>query len=79
MDLEITVTPRETLVWAPSAPTGQELRRALLDEGYLVLDADPFEVTSAGLIPEGEHLEFCLLYTSPSPRDVEESRMPSSA
>lgn len=58
MDLEITVTPRETLVWAPSAPTGQELRRALLDEGYLVLDADPFELTSAGLIPEGEHLEF---------------------
>ena len=26
----------------------------------------------------GEH-EACLLYTSPSPRDVEESRMPSSA
>ena len=24
-------------------------------------------------------LGFCLLYTSPSPRDVEESRMPSSA
>ena len=24
-------------------------------------------------------LEDCLLYTSPSPRDVEESRMPSSA
>ena len=24
-------------------------------------------------------MEFCLLYTSPSPRDVEESRMPSSA
>ena len=24
-------------------------------------------------------LMFCLLYTSPSPRDVEESRMPSSA
>ena len=29
------------------------------------------------LVPE-RHL-FCLLYTSPSPRDVEESRMPSSA
>ena len=27
----------------------------------------------------GEHLSVCLLYTSPSPRDVEESRMPSSA
>ena len=25
------------------------------------------------------HESFCLLYTSPSPRDVEESRMPSSA
>ena len=27
----------------------------------------------------GMKLGFCLLYTSPSPRDVEESRMPSSA
>ena len=26
-----------------------------------------------------EHKKACLLYTSPSPRDVEESRMPSSA
>ena len=26
-----------------------------------------------------EHFTTCLLYTSPSPRDVEESRMPSSA
>ena len=26
-----------------------------------------------------ENNEPCLLYTSPSPRDVEESRMPSSA
>ena len=26
-----------------------------------------------------DHLKICLLYTSPSPRDVEESRMPSSA
>ena len=25
------------------------------------------------------HTHTCLLYTSPSPRDVEESRMPSSA
>ena len=28
---------------------------------------------------EEEISTFCLLYTSPSPRDVEESRMPSSA
>ena len=25
------------------------------------------------------YIDYCLLYTSPSPRDVEESRMPSSA
>ena len=29
--------------------------------------------------PECGGREICLLYTSPSPRDVEESRMPSSA
>ena len=28
---------------------------------------------------DAEHHMICLLYTSPSPRDVEESRMPSSA
>ena len=28
---------------------------------------------------EGKEISNCLLYTSPSPRDVEESRMPSSA
>ena len=28
---------------------------------------------------EAPNMEDCLLYTSPSPRDVEESRMPSSA
>ena len=26
-----------------------------------------------------DQARYCLLYTSPSPRDVEESRMPSSA
>ena len=31
------------------------------------------------LIWSASLLTFCLLYTSPSPRDVEESRMPSSA
>lgn len=58
MELEITVTPRETLVWAPSPLAAEELRHELTESGYLVCDADPFELTSAGLIPEGEHLEF---------------------
>ena len=30
-------------------------------------------------IVKGDELEICLLYTSPSPRDVSTSRMPSSA
>ena len=35
---------------------------------------------SATWIPDTHHFYYaCLLYTSPSPRDVEESRMPSSA
>ena len=32
-----------------------------------------------GYLPNGKVVGLCLLYTSPSPRDVEESRMPSSA
>ena len=41
--------------------------RQILDAEWIVVD-------------RSEDLEFlCLLYTSPSPRDVEESRMPSSA
>ena len=30
-------------------------------------------------LKKAKELQTCLLYTSPSPRDVEESRMPSSA
>ena len=33
----------------------------------------------SGRTPEAKKELSCLLYTSPSPRDVEESRMPSSA
>ena len=35
-------------------------------------------VSIVGTVPQGLP-QLCLLYTSPSPRDVEESRMPSSA
>ena len=33
----------------------------------------------AGMLQKAKDYITCLLYTSPSPRDVEESRMPSSA
>ena len=39
---------------------------------------EPTDLTQAMGEPDIE-IEICLLYTSPSPRDVEESRMPSSA
>ena len=37
------------------------------------------EVLDLASNSDPETLTVCLLYTSPSPRDVEESRMPSSA
>ena len=51
---------------------------------YLESDDCEFETSLQISAPreQPELLElhrFCLLYTSPSPRDVEESRMPSSA
>ena len=39
---------------------------------------DQFGVSEPTIQKQGKH-RICLLYTSPSPRDVEESRMPSSA
>ena len=46
-------------------PNGEASREVLIKRAYFDL---------IGLSPR-----HCLLYTSPSPRDVEESRMPSSA
>ena len=48
-------------------------------------DTHRFECRACGFVYDPDEgvkklaIEACLLYTSPSPRDVEESRMPSSA
>ena len=34
---------------------------------------------SVKIFHKGDNIKICLLYTSPSPRDAHESRMPSSA
>ena len=41
--------------------------------------ASDLEAGSEDFFKEVERYRFCLLYTSPSPRDLSTSRMPSSA
>lgn len=58
MELQITATPRETLVWASDAREARTLRHELISAGHLVLDADPSELELLGRIPAGEPAEF---------------------
>ena len=44
--------------------------------GLVLVDALP---AILGVVVSGLLVKFCLLYTSPSPRDRQKSRMPSSA
>ena len=65
------------------------LAHILLDRHFKVAGSDlHISDNTQRLVKEGatvfigqkaENINSCLLYTSPSPRDVEESRMPSSA
>ena len=47
-----------------------------LDDSKNYMD---LKFAASGALPEGVHFKLCLLYTSPSPRDLSTSRMPSSA
>ena len=68
-----------------SEPEYQHQCRFILEkEGALVLkdffsESSVHEVVQASSGREAEAFYACLLYTSPSPRDAHESRMPSSA
>ena len=46
---------------------------------YGSYNTQKLNVNTGTKIDNNSSISFCLLYTSPSPRDVEESRMPSSA
>ena len=48
--------------------------QALLASVHSMLECD-----GVAMLPGWEHSQGCLLYTSPSPRDRQKSRMPSSA
>ena len=47
-------------------------------EFEIIIDSDALDVNNETLV-KVETLQPCLLYTSPSPRDLSTSRMPSSA
>ena len=66
----------ETILDLVSARIGKTLRA----DGRTV-DGSPLGIAVAvnGAVIRRAQWAACLLYTSPSPRDVEESRMPSSA
>ena len=51
-------------------------RTEISPDGAVVVEV---RLTISGCPMRAEIKKICLLYTSPSPRDVEESRMPSSA
>ena len=51
----------------------------LSDEQIEQLRGEVAKVNTEGDLRREVNMKICLLYTSPSPRDVEESRMPSSA
>ena len=49
------------------------------ETGYPIVDAAMRDLWHTGFMPNRARLVVCLLYTSPSPRDRQRSRMPSSA
>jgi len=54
MELEITVTARDTILWAAKAKDPHGLRHELKELGYLVRGADPFELIGVGVVPSGK-------------------------
>ena len=55
--------------WKSYRPVAENIAKTLEKEGF----------SDVAVLPENRHLGTCLLYTSPSPRDLSTSRMPSSA
>ena len=58
---------------------GLKVRVALASESYIGWTELVIKGCLGRILANSPLTGFCLLYTSPSPRDVEESRMPSSA
>ena len=59
------------------ADGGIKKRREIIESASVALGLTDEQRTQT--VPSGEPMYLCLLYTSPSPRDRQKSRMPSSA
>ena len=83
----LVVTIEDARASLPEASNVLMVLQAMSDEAHdltneLELLLDRFPMTHPHVIEVAEHLGqlvTCLLYTSPSPRDRQKSRMPSSA
>ena len=73
---EVVVLVSDAGTPAVSDP-GERVVQAVIDAGYDVEAIPGASAALVGLLVSG--LSTCLLYTSPSPRDKRQSRMPSSA
>ena len=61
--------------------SGSQACKALREEGYriILVNSNPATIMTDPEMADATYIEPCLLYTSPSPRDLSTSRMPSSA
>ena len=73
------LTGKRALVTAAGQGIGRATALAMAAEGAEVYATDINGDSLASLSGENGITTFCLLYTSPSPRDMRRSRMPSSA
>ena len=62
----------------PVVQTPNKVQIAKLGEGVWV-HTTLYDIPGTGIVPSNGMAVACLLYTSPSPRDRQKSRMPSSA
>ena len=79
-DVDVTGTVRATAYYEGANQltyniSGAQITSGTVGNSYLPADISVTNLTAS----TGLNIKTCLLYTSPSPRDVEESRMPSSA
>ena len=67
------------LIAGPCAIEGEEMALKIAENCLKICDKLKVPYIFKGSYKKANRSRICLLYTSPSPRDAESSRMPSSA